>query len=254
MNRATYLKLLAHQAPAAPCIPSSPIVGLEAAVSELKSKIADCNSVEGGMGVWKLSCGPAANRMVSELRSRSAFSGCKRKQLRVNKRLWKSITHAGEKRCCVVQYVSDLPDIIAKLRDAVNDGFLIVASVLSGGCTGQGGRCSDRTCCDVPGPRAPFPDHWILIIGHDGANKFVFWDPDTFASNATRFCAGFGYLFFDAAAGRFSTAAKDSEMEIPAGKHTSPARGGEPRIGINCCLSSVSSPQHRYQVLQVISV
>ena len=261
MDRATYLKLLSAGTPPAPCSASSSIAGIDAAVHELKSKISNCDAVEDGMGTWGLTCGKAVNRMAAELRSKGAFPGCKRNDHRVSERLYRAINHQGSGRCCVVRYRRDLGDVIKKLREAIDDGFLIVTSVLSGTCTGQGGSCSDRTCCDDPGPRQPFPDHWLLIIGHDGANKFVFWDPDGFfvngssPSNATRHCNGFGFFFFDPTAGRLTTAANDSEMAIDgAGDHTSLARQGESRIGVTCCKTIVASKQHRYQTLSVITV
>jgi len=263
MNRATYLKLLATGQAPAPCTTTA-ISGIDAAVQELKTKIDNCDAVEDGMVFWRLTCGSAVNRMVAELRSKGAFPGCKRRNRRVSAQLYTRITNEGTGRCCVVEYRQDLPDTIKKLREALDDGFLIVTSVLSGACTGQGGSCSDRTCCDVPGPRPPFPDHWVLIIGHDGNHKFVFWDPNgsfvggTHASNATRFCNGFGFFFFDPVKVRFTTAANDAEMAINAdGDHTSPSRQGETRIGVTCCPRygiAMSSPQHRYHVLNVITV
>lgn len=263
MSRATYMKLLAVGQAPAPCTSTS-ISGVDAAVRELKSKINNCDAVEDGMGFWGLTCGSAVNRMVAELRSKGAFPGCKRPDRKVSAKLYRAITNEGAGRCCVVQYQSDLPDTIKKLREALDDGFLIVASVLSGVCTGQGGSCSDPTCCDDPGPRKPFPDHWVLIIGHDGGNKFVFWDPNGFftggghASNATRFCNGFGFFFFDPDKVRFTTAANDAEMAVNGdGDHTSPSRQGTTRVGVTCCPTYgivMSNPQHRYQVLTVVTV
>lgn len=232
---------------------SPPIVGIDAAVTELKSKINNCPLVEHGMNYWKLTCGRAVDKMVAVLRLRKAFPGCRRTKYQIGQQLYQRIRDEGGNRCCVVEYRNDLATIIGKLRDALDDGFLIVAAVLSGACTGQAGRCGEPTCCNIPVPdnRKPFPDHYILIVGHNGGNKFVFWDPYGQDSNATRHCAGFGYLFHDVDKNRFSTAEKDSEMNIIAGDHTAPARGGEIRIGTDCCTRTVSSPQHRYQVLTV---
>jgi hypothetical protein len=263
INRATYLKLLGTGQASAPCTSTS-ISGIDAAVQELKSKIDNCEAVEDGMVFWGLTCGSAVNRMVAELRSKGAFPGCKHRDRRVSARLYRAINNEGTGRCCIVEYQPDLPDTIKKLREALDDGFLIVASVLSGVCTGQGGSCSDPTCCDDPGPRKPFPDHWVLIIGHDSGNKFVFWDPNGsfvgggHASNTTRFCNGFGFFFFDAAKVRFTTAADDTELAVDgAGDHTSPSRQGTTRVGVTCCPRYgiiTSSPQHRYQVLTVVTV
>jgi outer membrane protein OmpA-like peptidoglycan-associated protein len=233
-------------------IVSPPIVGIAAAVAELKSKINNCRLIEHAMNYWNLTCGIAANRMVAELRSRKAFPGCRQTKNQISQQLYQRITDEGGNRCCVVEYRSDLATIIGKLRDALDDGFLVVAAVLSGACTGQAGRCGEPTCCNIPVPnhRKPFPDHYILIIGYEN-NKFVFWDPYGQDSNATRYCAGFGYLFFDDVKNRFSTAAQDSELGIIAGDHIALARSGESRIGIQCCIRAVSSPQHRYQILTV---
>jgi hypothetical protein len=203
------------------------------------------------------------SRMAAELKVRGAFPGCRRKTNEIGlRKLYTSIKHEGLNRCCVVQYdASVLGDTIKKMRDTLDDGFLVLASVLSGLCTGQGGRCSDKTCCDDPGPRLPFPDHWVLIIGHDGGNKFVYWDPDgevrnsRASSNATRHCNGFGFFFFDPVNIRLSTEANNSEVTVDTrGDHASLARSSDSRIGVSCCTTAVSNPQHRYQVLQIVTV
>jgi OmpA family len=236
---------------------SPSIVGIDAAINELKSKINNCQLTEYGMAFWNLTCGIAVNRMVSELHSRNAFIGCRRRQHQVSEQLYRRIIHEGRDRCCVAQYRDDLATTISRLREALDDGFLIAASVLSGICTGQGGRCNDPTCCNIPTPkqRDPFPDHWILIIGHNGGNKFVFWDPHGSSSNALRApCQGFGFLFYDSGKKRFSTAENDSEMDVDiGGDHKTRSRSGEVRAGVRCCRAPLSSPQHRYQVLTVVT-
>jgi hypothetical protein len=233
------------------------VVGIDAAVEHFKSKVNDCSIVNEGMNHPSIrrDCHATLLWMVQRLRNAGAFPGCRQAKNSVATQLFTGISKQAGDRCCVVQYKSDLAATVAKMRDAIDDGFLIKAGVLSGVCTGTGGACSDAGCCTVRDP-----DHWLLVFGHDGANQFVFWDPFTEDSDLTVHCRGFGFLFFDPAARRLSTAKDDTEMgTTPGGNHWPLLRDSfDPRCG-TCCARfgkpcSAGLRQHRYQVLSVQSL
>lgn len=115
-----------------------------------------------------------------------------------------------------VLYGGSLASAVAEVRRALDAGFLVHARVVSG--VGVGG---DRPVLKT--------EHSIVIIGYDGPNLFVFWDPDANSSTMPR--QGFGYLFHSQ--GRFGTPGDDQSFRVDAaGDH---AGGG----------------QHRYQIVSM---
>lgn len=101
-----------------------------------------------------------------------------------------------------------LAGVIAKLKIALDDGFVFVARVASGA------RADDMLGGDSF-------EHSITIIGYDG-NEFVFWDPDSHASEGAAGQGGFGRLYYDAANNRLTTARSDADMAVNAdGAHLS---------------------------------
>jgi peptidoglycan hydrolase-like protein with peptidoglycan-binding domain len=164
MNRATYLKLLTTGTGACPVHHHGDFPALMRPFRNSKPKSTTATQWRMGWGFRAhLRVGSQSDGGGATLEGR--VSGLQTPRPKVSAQLCTRIFNAGTGRCCVAEYRRDLPDTIKKLREALDDGFLIVPSVLSGACTGQGSSCSDRTCCDVPGPRPPFPDHWVLIIG-----------------------------------------------------------------------------------------
>lgn len=116
----------------------------------------------------------------------------------------------------VVIYYSNLGAAIAKVKRALDDDYHIHARILSGIYSGSTPSCRQ--------------EHSINIIGYDG-NKFVFWDPDS--KESAQFGGGFGFLYYDSALRRFTTAINDADLRVNNnGDHS-------------------SGSQHRYQVLTV---
>jgi hypothetical protein len=122
----------------------------------------------------------------------------------------------GDVNICV-----SLGSVIAKMQKSLDDGIIFVARV-SSGLYARDALGGDNF------------EHSITIIGYD-ANKFVFWDPDTGASEGAGGKAGFGLLYYDSANNRLTTAKDDADMKVNGvGNHSShPA-------------------QHRYQVGSLI--
>ena len=121
----------------------------------------------------------------------------------------------------------------AGMRTALDDGWVLHARVLSGIDYGDGQSAKDYDAAVTAGkaPRQPVTlgkppeEHSIIIIGYDG-NQFVFWDPDSGASN--QHTSGFGALFLSGAG--LTTAASEGDLLVD-GKGNHGAR------------------RHRYQVI-----
>lgn len=127
--------------------------------------------------------------------------------------------------------------VVAQIRSALADGKTVHCRVLSGLGYGVGTTATGSTTPSAKAKRAkigaPPEEHSLLLIGSDGANIFVFHDPDAGVSHSPE--PGFGLLTFDAAEGRFSTAENAGDLVVAQdGKH---ARGDK-----------------RYQVISAVSV
>ena len=120
----------------------------------------------------------------------------------------------------VVFYRSNLGSTINKIKDALDDGYMIHARVLSGKTVGPIPSCGGEI-------------HSIVIIGYD-SDKFVFWDPD--ASRSNEFGGGFGFLHYDTSANGFTTARNGTDIIVDDSR------------GDHC-----GRAQYRYQVLRVWS-
>lgn len=111
---------------------------------------------------------------------------------------------------------SNVASAVAQLKNALDAGQLVHARVLSG--VGVGTQPNVPFDLNPPvNVGAPPEEHSLVIIGFDG-NKFVFSDPDATVSSSPE--SGFGFLFFDSANSRLSTAEDDSDLVVsPKGKH-----------------------------------
>jgi Domain of unknown function (DUF4157) len=119
-----------------------------------------------------------------------------------------------------------LNSAISKLTRALDDGYTVHARILSG---------FDSACIPkTKPPEKPLPcegcdEHSIIIIGHEGNSKFVFWDAHPPSSKGS-LENGFSLLFFDGT--HFSTAKDSTDLAVNfKGVH--------------------KSGQHRYQVLSM---
>ncbi|HET8804580.1 MAG TPA: C39 family peptidase, partial [Aequorivita sp.] len=115
----------------------------------------------------------------------------------------------------IVDYGKDLNSILTKIKNALDDGFLIHARVLSGTNFGHGLHPEledSKKMKDSPKPKSIFgaAEHSLVIIGYED-NTFLFWDPDSSASSL-KGDTGFGNLFFQS--GRFTTAEIESELFV----------------------------------------
>ena len=138
-------------------------------------------------------------------------------------------------RYLIVNYNDFLPRAVSKLKAVLDSGCVVRAGVLSGICDDK----PDVACERKSDPHVVWkdcPEHWILILGHDG-DTFVFWDSS--GASAIRRCGHeFGLLHYDESANRLSAAADSSGMEVNwSGHHTT---------GF-----TLESPQLRYQVLML---
>jgi peptidoglycan hydrolase-like protein with peptidoglycan-binding domain len=93
-----------------------------------------------------------------------------------------------------------LTDVLEVVRRALKGGFFVIAGVLSGVKNNQ--------------PSSRKPEHFLLILDVDDEDRFLFWDPDASVSKWTIFGQGFGVLFFDKTANRFTTAKNDADIEV----------------------------------------
>jgi Putative peptidoglycan binding domain len=116
---------------------------------------------------------------------------------------------------------------VSKLIQALDDGQVIHARVLSGIGYGLGGPPPNPVAKPTPIPTDPPEEHSLLIIGSNGGDTFVFSDPDASVSHTPE--AGFGELFHDPVDGRLSTAPAPGGMPVDeGGKH----RRGDKRYQI----------------------
>jgi hypothetical protein len=113
------------------------------------------------------------------------------------------------------------------LIQALDDGQVIHARVLSGIGYGLGGPGPNPAAKPTPIPTDPPEEHSLLIIGSNGSDTFVFSDPDASVSHTPE--AGFGELFHDPADSRLSTSPAPGGMPVDeGGKH----RRGDKRYQI----------------------
>ncbi len=84
----------------------------------------------------------------------------------------------------------DMNNQIAKLKRELDKGGIVQARVLS---PYKGLNWERKIKKEKEKPKTK---HSILIVGHDGNKKFVFWDPDatTTESDLTKYGRGYGYL------------------------------------------------------------
>lgn len=127
---------------------------------------------------------------------------------------------SGTRRCFGDVFPqTGLSSAVTKLKDALDNGHMVHARVLSG--VGAGKGCIPGF--DPPGTKVtdlgpPPEEHSILIIGFDG-DEFVFHDADATVSRTPM--AGFGSLFFKD--GRLSTA--DGAGDLPVTRCGNHPRG-----------------------------
>ncbi len=116
----------------------------------------------------------------------------------------------------VCTYGSGLAGAVARIRAALDGGWIVTVRVMSG--FGGGGLRGE---------------HSFALIGHQG-NAFTVADSDPGNEGDPRFKTGFTTVYFDPAVPRLSTAVNDAEF---------PGLAAEPHLQIN--------RHHRYQVLSV---
>ena len=128
---------------------------------------------------------------------------------------------------------------VPKMQAALDDGWLLSTRILSGVDYGDGeaAKLFDKQAAVGKAPKQPQgspgeppKEHFILIIGYDLPNKFVFWDPDTASSHL--YGGGFGLLFFQG--GKLSTAENNADLAVDLNGYD-------------------SKGQHRYQVIELAS-
>jgi len=131
-----------------------------------------------------------------------------------------------------VVYDKRLPWIVQRMKDALDDGWVLHIRVVSG------------IYLDLAGKGTPYEEHSLLLIGYKGDEFFAF-DPDAGSSLASPRAAaglapagrmGFQSLFFDRTANRLTTAASDADFPVdhPWGRHAN---------GV-----------HRYQLVRVFTM
>lgn len=96
-------------------------------------------------------------------------------------------------------------------KDALDDGLIVHARVLSGCGLGMGVVPPEPGATVIPLGIPGDGEHTVVIFAYDG-DTFVFGDPDAAVSHTPE--AGFGQLTFDSGAGRLSTALDDSDMAV----------------------------------------
>jgi hypothetical protein len=106
---------------------------------------------------------------------------------------------------------------VAQMKKALDAGQVIHARVLSGVGIGTQPNVPFDSRRPVNVGQPP-EEHSLVIIGYDG-DKFVFSDPDATVSKSPE--KGFGFLFFDSASDRLSTAADATDLPVdPDGRHS----------------------------------
>ena len=125
----------------------------------------------------------------------------------------------------VATYSTKLVDEVAKMRRALDDGWVIHARVLSGL---EGGGKSGAEA-----------EHSLIVFGYDG-NSFDFFDPDVAGSNLAR--SGFDKLYYDPAANRLSTARTEADFGVYA---------ADGPAGSNRHHGWQAGGVHRYQVTSI---
>jgi hypothetical protein len=112
---------------------------------------------------------------------------------------------------------ANVSSAVSQLKKALDAGQLVHARVLSGVGIGTQSNVpfDSKPAVNVGQPPE---EHSLVIIGFDG-DKFVFADPDASVSKSPE--TGFGFLFFDSASSRLSTAENASDLPVdPNGKHS----------------------------------
>jgi outer membrane protein OmpA-like peptidoglycan-associated protein len=185
-------------------------MSIDDAIKTVETKVPE--AVRNGMQAWGLSCYDAVGEMVKLLRQRGAFLGKRGKKHCPSHNISSlceavSCVKTANKRCqdCRVRYKSTLKSTVEQLKQLLNDGFLIEVGVYSGLGPGFGKAVN----CSLISP-----DHYVLIVGFDEPNQFVFWNSWGGESVGIPNHPGFGFLFYDATANRFSTARIEADMEV----------------------------------------
>src|SRR5829696_1057853 len=139
---------------------------------------------------------------------------------------WDDTPLGGDRyRGGVASYSRKLVDEVARMRRALDDGWVIHARVLSG--LEGGGRSGAEA------------EHSLIVFGYDG-NTFEFFDPDVAGSNLAR--SGFDKLYFDPVANRLSTARTESDFGV---------YDADGPAGSNRHHGWQASGVHRYQVTSI---
>jgi hypothetical protein len=139
-----------------------------------------------------------------------------------------SHTHLGGNlwRGDVASYSNQLAAEVGHMREALDDGWVIHARVISG--------------IEGAGKSGAEPEHSLIIFGYDDARTFEFFDPDVSGSNLAR--TGFEKLYYDPDAKRLSTAR--TEADFGAYAEEGPA-GSDHHHGWH------AHGVHRYQVVSI---
>ena len=138
-----------------------------------------------------------------------------------------SIVRDDLSRGTVATYSAELGKEVQKMKDAIDDGWVIHARVISG-VTGGGETKREA-------------EHSLIVYGYSG-NAFEYFDPDVGGSNVAR--TGFDRLYYDPnpKAPRLSTAASEADFLVynpPKGATSGHIRGFQ------------ASGVHRYQVSSI---
>ena len=138
-----------------------------------------------------------------------------------------SIVRDDLSRGTVATYSAELGKEVQKMKDAIDDGWVIHARVISGV---TGGGASKREA-----------EHSLIVYGYSG-NAFEYFDPDVGGSNVAK--TGFDRLYYDPnpKAPRLSTAASEADFLVynpPQGDASGHIRGYQ------------ASGVHRYQVSSI---
>jgi len=144
----------------------------------------------------------------------------------------------------VLQYGGNLADSVARMKAALDGGWVLHIRVVSGG--------GARTPHPQPvGPRVVPPaapadptEHSLLIVGYRG-NGFIVSDSDPHGEGKPALETGFTTIYFDAGANRLSTAVDDTGFPVVCGDD---GRGGS-ELG-----DFQADGHHRYQVWSAFSV
>lgn len=144
---------------------------------------------------------------------KNAFSANLMATSRAKRDTCRASPHSNRAIGDVVNYIP-LPPIVNKIKNALADGFVIYTRVLSG--YGVGSNTPMMNCRSPEQGKTQVTikqgEHYILVIGHDQNNRFLFWDPHS--SDSKKFGGGFGYLFLDASNKRLTTAENNTELAV----------------------------------------